>query len=99
MRLWAPLEVRSLKTSSDFYQALGLPIIGEFNSGKVFAVGETGRIEIVQTRQPAYPPPIAIELPSWEDVGADGKVFPRGHYGRYVTDPDGHHLLIWSERR
>jgi catechol 2,3-dioxygenase-like lactoylglutathione lyase family enzyme len=24
-------------------------------------------------------------------------VFPRGHYGFFTNDPDGHPLLIWSE--
>jgi predicted lactoylglutathione lyase len=98
MRLWAPLEVRSLAASREFYESIGLPMIDGFDNGEVFAVGD-GRIEIVQTRNPGHRPPIAIEVASWEDVGADGKVFPRGHYGRYYTDPDGHQVLIWSERR
>jgi hypothetical protein len=97
MRLWAPLEVRSLGAARIFYEKL-LPIVDSFDGGLVFGAGD-GRIEIVQTRQPAYPPPIALEVPTWEEVGPGGTVFPRGHYGRFLTDPDGHRLLIWSERR
>ena len=107
--MWTPIEVSDFDSAASFYgTALGLPLLsswrGDGERGAVFAVGASGRIEIVQTRNPAQPPPVALELPTWAAVdelagrfGATPVVFPRGHYGFVTQDPDGNSLLMWSE--
>ena len=105
--LWAPLEVASLARSVDFYTALGLRTLENFENGVVFEAGPGGRIEVVAPRSANPPPPVALEFATWaevdavhERVGGDAPpaVFPRGHYGFVARDPDGHPLLIWSEK-
>ena len=104
--LWAPFEVAYLAASTAFYTALGLPVLDSSTAGVVFGVGPGGRIEVVATRTPSPPPPVALELRPGprstrsRRVGGDAPlaVFPRGHYGFVTRDPDGNPLLIWSER-
>lgn len=83
--------------------------------GAVYAAGHSGRVELVQPapaplRAPASAPALALELPSWADVDdlhrravavalTAPAVFPRGHYGFVLRDPDGTQLLAWSEAR
>lgn len=110
--LWAPLEIADFEGASKFYgDVLGLKRVDTWQRtgerGAVFEVGESGRIEIVSTADPASPPRVALEVPTWAEVdnlrdrvpqaGAP-TVFPRGHYGFVARDPDGNSLLIWSER-
>lgn len=76
------------------------------------AAGRAGRggwIEIVQPDPPVDPPAIALELADRDEVdrlhrkagaAAEGepRVFPRGHYGFVIADPDGNRILLWTEK-
>jgi hypothetical protein len=105
--LWAPFEVASLPSSVAFYSALGLRALETFEGGVVFEAGPGGRLEVVAPMTTSPPPPVALEYATWAEVdemysrvGGDAPpaVFPRGHYGFVARDPDGHPLLIWSEK-
>lgn len=105
--LWIPFEVESLEAATEFYASLGLRTLETFDGGVVFEAGPGGRIEIVAPRTPSPPPPVALEVATWAEVGAlyrrvggdaPPAVFPRGYYGFVTRDPDGHPLLIWSEK-
>jgi predicted enzyme related to lactoylglutathione lyase len=111
--LWAPLEVTDFTRSAAFYgDVLGLQAVDGWRrdgeQGAVYAAGHGGWIEIVQPSTPIDPPGIALELADRAEVdrlhqrvgaAAEGepRVFPRGHYGFVVTDPDGNRLLLWTE--
>jgi predicted enzyme related to lactoylglutathione lyase len=113
--LWAPLEVADFDRSNAFYGDLLKLQTADWwqrdgERGAVFAAGHGGWIEIVQTNPPTEPAGIALELDDWDEVdrfhqrvgeAAEDvpKVFPRGHYGFVVVDPDGNRLLLWSERK
>ncbi|NUT36016.1 MAG: VOC family protein [Hamadaea sp.] len=110
--LWAPLEVEDLDRSAAFYEGLLRlsPIDAWQRDGERGAVYDAGggRIEIVQPPSRTAPPAYALELPDRASVDAvhqaagpaaetSAGVFPRGHYGFVLADPDGHRVLIWTE--
>jgi predicted enzyme related to lactoylglutathione lyase len=112
--LWAPFEVADFDRSADHYgRLLALPVIDywrrEGERGAIYEVGGA-RIEIVQTTRPVKPPGLALELPDRAGVDAvhvaagpaalaPATVFPRGHYGFVLADPDGNRILVWTEER
>jgi catechol 2,3-dioxygenase-like lactoylglutathione lyase family enzyme len=97
-----------------YRDALGLSQVDGWTAddgerGVVFAVGGPGHIEVVRPAPAAAEPPppaIALELDSRAEVDAlrarlGGSVprrHPRGHYGFVAHDPDGHAILLWSEK-
>lgn len=101
--LWAPLAVADVDGSVAFYRdRLDLPLIERWHrpgdAGAVFDAGG-GRIEVAAERWPARPVSIALELADRAAVRAlvPAQVFPRGHFGGYLTDPDGHQILLFTE--
>lgn len=110
--LWAPLEVEDFDRSAAFYGGLlRLRPIDEWQRdgerGAVYDAGG-GRVEIVQPATAAKPPAYALELPDRASVAAVHQaagpagettptVFPRGHFGFVLADPDGHRILVWTE--
>jgi catechol 2,3-dioxygenase-like lactoylglutathione lyase family enzyme len=104
--LWVPLQVADVAVSLAFYRdRLGLVPIGRWDrpgdAGAVFALGD-GRLEVAADGSPPLATGFAIELPDRLAVdrlagSVPPKVFPRGHYGAEVIDPDGHRVLLFTE--
>jgi NAD(P)-dependent dehydrogenase (short-subunit alcohol dehydrogenase family) len=110
--LWAASIVDGYPQVTAFYRdVLGLDQVDGWDSGAVFGLGASGRIEIAaaDALSPAADALIAIEYPSVEAFvaayehlvasGADPKpitAHPRGHSGFTVTDPAGTSLYLWT---
>lgn len=92
--LWAPLEVDDFDAAARFYgDLLGLRRMDTWQRtderGAVFAVGDSGRIEVVATTAPQSPPPTALELPTWTEVDALHRRLTAGApFARQVPGPD-----------
>ncbi|WP_027341055.1 VOC family protein [Hamadaea tsunoensis] len=111
--LWAPLEVVDFGAADAFYGGvLGLTTVDTWERdgerGAVYSGGDGGLVEIVRPARRSFPPPRALQFATWADVDAayarvpkaEGapEIFPRGHYGFVAVDPEGHRMLIWSEK-
>jgi len=105
-RLWVPLQVVDVAASVAFYRdRLGLPLRERWERpgdwGAVLSIGD-GRLEVARDGGQSIGGGLAIELSSRADVDRHAgsvlpKVYPRGHYGVEVFDPDGHPVLLFTE--
>lgn len=112
VRLWATVQVVDYDTVVSFYRcALGLPVVDgwtdESSTGTIFAVGDSGRLEIESATSSSGSVSLALEYPSVEALAAVHRrlrdaspieLHPRGHHAFTALDPAFNEIYLWSEK-